>query len=163
MSRKYSHTFVERFHKHYEIDPVSGCWLWTARIHDGGYGQIANEWYITESAHRASYRIHYLYIPSGKYVLHRCDVRRCVNPDHLYLGDHRSNMSDMVDKGRQCRAGAHRKGSSSIKISDKEMRKIYKLRLGGMSWYALGKKYGVRQDTIKGRIERMIRRGLLDA
>jgi hypothetical protein len=39
-------------------------------------------------------------VPAGSLVLHRCDVRNCVNPDHLFLGTYKDNMDDMYSKGR---------------------------------------------------------------
>jgi hypothetical protein len=53
------------------------------------------------NVHRVSYGFAYGPIPPGKQVLHRCDVRACVRPDHLFLGTQKDNMADMIDKGRQ--------------------------------------------------------------
>lgn len=51
-------------------------------------------------SHRLSWEIHRGPIPDGKWVLHRCNNTRCVNPDHLYLGDHKENMDDMARSKR---------------------------------------------------------------
>lgn len=97
--------FMGKVEKH-----KSGCWLWLGyclkprRKGDGGYGIFA----INESevwrAHRLSWVLFNGMLWPWQWVLHRCDVRHCVNPEHLFLGDHETNMADMVAKGRGHRA-----------------------------------------------------------
>ena len=78
---------------------VGTCMFWTKSTSKYGYGQIRVEG-KTEQVHRVSYREFVGEIPEGVHVLHRCDVRNCINPDHLFLGTHQDNMDDMNRKGR---------------------------------------------------------------
>lgn len=84
-----------------EVSP-SGCWLWTGVVLNTGYGQVAING-VRTSAHRASFAERFGPIPKGMWVLHKCDIRSCCNPDHLFLGNHEDNMKDKVNKGRQAR------------------------------------------------------------
>lgn len=98
----YDPTLQERFNQKYEIDPKTGCWLWTKTVTNGGYGIIGVGGLrgSMRPAHRVSWCLFHGDIPDGLHVLHRCDVPSCVNPDHLFLGTHQDNMNDKMSKGR---------------------------------------------------------------
>lgn len=83
------------------IEPVteSGCWIWVGTITNIGYGKVGVA-YKTISAHRYSYTKYIGEIPEGKLVLHKCDIRCCVNPNHLFLGNQSDNIKDMYAKNR---------------------------------------------------------------
>lgn len=78
---------------------LDGCWAWDRGLKESGYG-VARTHEKTITAHRLSYLAFNGEIPAGLCVLHKCDVRVCVNPEHLFLGTHRDNAQDMVRKGR---------------------------------------------------------------
>ncbi len=78
----------------------SDCWIWMGGVDNRGYGQIGVSSHRTERVHRVSYMLHFKHIPRGASVLHHCDNKLCVNPDHLYLGSQTQNVKDAVKRGR---------------------------------------------------------------
>lgn len=78
---------------------ANGCWLWTGGTNPAGYGtlSVAGRQVL---AHRAAYESWVGPIPMGLCVLHTCDVRNCIRPDHLFLGTKADNNLDMLAKGR---------------------------------------------------------------
>jgi hypothetical protein len=122
-------------------NPVSGCWNWIGSLNiKSGYGQF-NHIQIhpnTITAHRASWIIHNGPIPEGKWVLHDCDNRKCVNPDHLHLGDNQMNMIERSQRGY-----VHQR-----RLDEDKVRELRQLRQEGWGWKRLAKRYGVGQTSI---------------
>ena len=87
-----------------EPEPNSGCWLWIGRTNAQGYGTIgvklSNGSCRRKLVHRVMYSTTHGSIPPGMFVLHKCDVRSCCNPQHLFLGTQRDNVLDAKAKGR---------------------------------------------------------------
>lgn len=71
---------------------MSGCWLW---LKGKGYGQHKGK-----PAHRYSYELHHGPIPQGLMICHKCDVKACVNPHHLYAGTALDNARDNSTRGK---------------------------------------------------------------
>ncbi len=125
--------------------PECGCWLWMLTLSNAGYGLI-NIGQHTKSAHRVAWEAFWGLIPAGLCVLHRCDVRSCVNPAHLFLGTHSDNGKDMVQKGRNRDRRGALNGQS--KLGTAEVLEIRARRRDGISVIALGKQFGVHRNHI---------------
>jgi hypothetical protein len=127
------------------VEKTDGCWLWQGKPGTHGYGTISirNTPHLT---HRVSYEIaHGSGSADGFFVLHKCDNRLCVNPDHLFLGDHQANMDDMYAKNRAAVGAKH--GMS--KLTDEDVREIRRrYATEKISQRELGQEYGVRYSTI---------------
>lgn len=120
----------------------SGCWEWIGCRSTGGYGKLTYK-QKRYSSHRASWIDFNGQIPDGKCVLHKCDNRLCVNPEHLYLGDHYQNMQD-----RRLRERTYRQ-----RFFKEDKKKITELYLNGVSQVKLAKQF----KTTQGHISRLVK------
>ena len=98
-------TMEERFWEKVDRREHNECWNWLAGDNSRGYGVIwANG--TMSKAHRISWEMHNGKIPKDDsffktlHVLHKCDNKKCVNPNHLFLGTQYDNMKDMENKNR---------------------------------------------------------------
>jgi HNH endonuclease len=121
----------------------SGCWLWTGTRITRGYGQLKfGDSY--RLAHRMAYEMLIGPIPDGQWVLHRCDVRHCVRPDHLFLGNVAINQADMKTKGRSARG--ERQGRS--KLTAEQVHEIRAAGARGEMQRVIAARYGISRSAV---------------
>ncbi len=129
-----------------KITRTETCWLWKGSINHKGYGLVGFS-RKNISAHRASWIIHNGQIPAEKWILHHCDVRNCVNPLHLFIGDLRANIDDMMKKGRQNSAKGEAQPNAKFKNNDIiEIREMFKINIPISE---IANKFNVAKSTIK--------------
>jgi hypothetical protein len=145
-------TLVERFWR--KVRKTRGCWLWTGAIKkDNGYGVIGETrtgrmLYV----HRVAWKLSKGFIPRGKRVLHKCDVRNCVRKKHLFVGTDADNTHDMYRKGRAPIGERH----GCAKLHRSQVRKIRLLYArGGATQYELASRFGVVQTQIHHIVRRL--------
>lgn len=100
---------IKRFHAKFTKAGKDECWLWTGAIMTKGYGAFIFDG-KQEGAHRVAWILKNGPIPDGLHVLHKCDVKNCVNTNHLFLGTNADNMRDKESKGRGNHATGDRNG-----------------------------------------------------
>lgn len=138
----------DRFDRLAMPEPNTGCWLWTGCVNRGGYGMVSAYCLFGGKSVRVGLatRLAY-YIYNGEFdlrlfVLHRCDVPGCVNPDHLYLGDAAQNSADMVSRDRSKKGFNH--GMS--KLDDKQVLQIRSIV--GKKQYEIAEMFGVTKEAV---------------
>jgi hypothetical protein len=131
-------------------EPNSGCWLWAFSTFKNGYGQAGQgeDCY----AHRVSYRVHRGAIPAGLCVLHRCDQRSCVNPDHLFVGTIADNHADMRSKKRQPHGETH----GHAKLTRPQVEEIRAAVSGGAQQKTMAERFGVSRMLVSLIVRRKI-------
>jgi len=127
------------------------CWIWLLSINKKtGYGQFSPTHSINKKSHRVAFEISKGSI-GDKMVLHTCDNRKCCNPNHLFLGDQKINMADMVAKGRSPKPYGSLCGAAKLSESD-----VIQIRASGGPHKILASQYNVSESTISRILSRDI-------
>ena len=124
-----------------KVEKTDTCWLWKAGRYASGYGQFRRR-----RAHRVAWELTYGSIPLGKKILHDCDIKRCVNPNHLFLGTSVDNTQDMLKKGRHNPPQGTCNGQA--KLTEEEVKRIRQLREQGYPLQSLSEMFEVSKSRI---------------
>lgn len=131
----------------------AGCWEWQGSLNNIGYGTVA--WHgKLYTAHRvAAYLkglVDSMSAPKSHravtHVLHKCDNRKCCNPDHFFLGSYRDNQLDAYKKGRRVQSkGEEHVNSKLNRLQIDDIRTRYRI---GEVQTALAREFNVSQMCI---------------
>ena len=128
---------VKKHLQRYSVDN-NGCWNWTGPLRNG-YGHM-RAGAATIGAHRFFFENHVRRLNAGEWVLHRCDNKQCVNPDHLYAGSQRDNVRDAVERG------LYIGNMSAAKLTADDVAAI---RLSNASTVSIAREYGMSNSAIR--------------
>lgn len=114
-----------------------GCWIWGGYVNSKGYGAYQINGKKMVAVHRYIYQqSHNVTLPRTVYCLHKCDVPRCVNPDHLFLGNDADNAADKSRKGR-----------AGWKLTTEKVREMRKL-FDTITQAEIAKRFGVSHAVV---------------
>lgn len=158
MPRKYIRGSVDvRFWGHVQKQEGDGCWLWDGATYHDGYGAFGLTPHMMRRAHRMAWELTHGPIPAGLVVCHRCDVRLCCRPDHLFLGTVKENQQDMATKGRSTKGEKNR----AAKLTDAQVRALrLEYAQGGITMYRLAKNHGLNNQHVWKIVRRLLWRNL---
>lgn len=125
------------------------CWEWQGAL-SSGYGHMRiqqNGRSIDLLAHRVSYELHVGEIPQGMQVCHTCDNRRCVNPSHFFIGDHKANAADRDAKGRHRNGDKKGVQNGHAKLNDEQVREIRRRYRPGIR--GLASEFGISAEQVR--------------
>lgn len=136
-------TLLERFLS--KVNKASAHWLWTGAMMSSGYGMMRNDEERLEGAHRVSHKLFLGPIPEGLHVLHtrECDVKACVDPEHLYAGTRSQNIQDALALGHMNTPFGGRSGKAVL--SDALVQQI---KDDPISSRAIAEELGVSTNTV---------------
>jgi len=118
---------------------------WTSQ----GYGHLSYDGQVFR-AHRISYELRCGPVPEDKMVLHKCDHRYCVNPEHLFIGTAQDNVRDMINKGRDVFGENFGENNGQAKLTEDEVLQIKRLlAVGQHSQTEIGDMFGVSRGAVK--------------
>lgn len=133
-------TLEKRFWSKVKKQKNEECWEWQASCDRKGYGQFSIN-RVMVRAHRVAWQILKGSIPEGKCVLHHCDNRKCVNPNHLFIGTVKDNQQDMVKKQRYA--------LNCVKLKSHDIFEIRKkYASGNITQYQLAAEFKISQAQI---------------
>ena len=121
----------------------SGCWEWIGATKSGGYGYINRSGKNT-LAHRLSFFLWNGHWP--EVCRHKCDNRKCVNPERLEDGTHADNVRDRVERGRSRHPRNEEHGRT--KFTDELVARVRPMRESGMTQQAIADELGMAQSHV---------------
>lgn len=152
-------TYAESFWSRVAAPNESGCRLWKNKPAPSGYAQFRRDDGKAHFVHRTAWELTNGPIPDGLLVCHRCDVRLCCEPAHLFLGTYAENSRDMVEKARSARGEKHGRRTKpertargarngGARLTEEQARAVLAAKGSGESQESVGARFGVSQTAV---------------
>lgn len=148
---------IVRFWAKVNVLGPDDCWEWLDHCTKGGYGQFKLGHKML-TAHRVSWNLTYGPIPEGLCCCHKCDNRKCINPNHMFLGTKKDNTQDMISKGRHSYVSHNGITNGRAALTESqviEIRRLYTLE-NHMLQKELALLFGVSKSQIGNIIQRKV-------
>jgi HNH endonuclease len=128
------------FESHIEPVPFAGCWYWVG-ANKGGHEPYGV--FKKRLAHRVAYELYKGSLTPGLFVLHKCDMPSCVNPDHLYLGTQKQNIHDCIQRLRRGNISGENHPSHRLTLQD-----VANIRADRRAQETIAREYGITQSHV---------------
>jgi hypothetical protein len=139
----------ERFWRKVDRRGREECWEWKGNLYPNGYGQLRVGTLGVDrrmvQVHRFSFELHNGVVLGNSLCLHRCDNRKCVNPNHLYEGTAADNMRDRSDRGRA-------PSDTRSKLSPQKVQLARLLRNNRWPYWKIAFRFNVSNQAIRAAI-----------
>lgn len=132
----------------------NGCIEWQMGICKDGYAQLAVS-YKHQYVHRLVATMFYGE-PNGRFALHSCDNRPCINPDHLRWGTHQDNTDDRINRNRHVSNAVKGIDHPRAKLDEADVIELRRLIAAGLSQRKVAKQFGLTQSTVYAIVHRKI-------
>jgi len=131
-----------------KLNEENGCVEWL-KPHSSGYG-YTTAFGEKKGAHIISWELANGRNANGYLIMHKCDNRKCINPDHLMIGDDALNQKDKVLKGRQAKGNDFK----STKLNENIIKEIFCLFRNGYRQRQIAEKFNVDPSNISNILNR---------
>jgi len=150
-----------RFHSGYIQGKPDECWNWLKSCTTGGYGHLSithtmngvKKTYIGAHRYSLMLKLGVTTLKTEDKACHTCDNPKCVNPNHLYLGDNRQNFQDAIDRGRSVHVNGEKHGR--CKLTEEQVIKIKLYIYRNIPYRKIAEMFGISDghvgDIAKGR------------
>lgn len=149
----YSPILLARFWSKVDVRANCDCWQWNGAVGANGYGRIKVNSKKVVHAHRVAWEMFNSDRLGDRFACHTCDNKLCVNPHHIYAGDHDSNTRDAHERGRYVSRVQSGSSNNNARLTEPDVIRIKEMIAAGMTNRAIARGFPV-SDAMVSRIRK---------